>query len=513
MHKGRVFTDLCSAELIEHALLNREGKLADTGALVTLTGDRTGRSPSDRFIVKDSSTLETIDWGDVNRPFEGSTFNELWNRVDAFLRERDRLISHLHVGQNSNHYLPISITTQTAWHALFARNMFIRSEEFNPEGLPCWQILHASGFQCDSRRDGVNSEGSLVIDFESRRVLIAGLQYAGEIKKAMFSVQNYILPGNEIMPMHCAANVGEDGDTALFFGLSGTGKTTLSADSDRYLIGDDEHAWTDGCVFNLEGGCYAKTIDLTSESEPDIYATTQKFATVIENMVYDDETKELDFKDSSLTPNMRCSYPLNYISNASETGLGGYPKNIIMLTCDAFGVLPPISKLTPAQAMYHFLSGFTSKIAGTERGVTEPEPTFSTCFGAPFMPLRPEVYGKLLQVKIANHGSHCWLLNTGWTGGGYGFGSRMPIKATRALLTAALDGSLLDAPFRKDPNFSFEVPMLAQGVDSGLLDPRSTWADQEAYDQQAQKLVNMFSDNFAKFVPFIDDDVRAASIS
>jgi phosphoenolpyruvate carboxykinase (ATP) len=326
---------------------------------------------------------------------------------------------------------------------------------------------------------------------------------------------NYLVPEKGVMPMHCSANhaTGNPDDSAVFFGLSGTGKTTLSADPARVLIGDDEHGWSENGIFNFEGGCYAKTINLRKEAEPEIYATTHSFGTVIENMVYDEETLELDFDDASLTANTRCAYPLEQISNASDTGLGGHPKNIIMLTCDAFGVLPPIARLTPAQAMYHFLSGFTSKVAGTERGVTEPEPTFSTCFGAPFMPRRPEAYGNLLREKIATYGSTCWLVNTGWTGGAYGTGSRMPIKATRALLTAALDGSLNQGQFRKDPNFGFEVPVSLKGVDDALLDPRSTWSDAAAYDAQAAKLVGMFADNFAQYVPYIDEDVKAAAIS
>ena len=330
----------------------------------------------------------------------------------------------------------------------------------------------------------------------------------------MFTLLNYLLPEKGITPMHCSANhaKGNPVDAAIFFGLSGTGKTTLSADPDRVLIGDDEHGWSERGTFNFEGGCYAKTINLSAEAEPEIYATTQKFGTVIENMVYDENTLELDFDDDSLTANMRCAYPLDYISNASETALGGHPKNIIMLTCDAFGVLPPIARLTPAQAMYHFLSGFTSKVAGTERGVTEPEPTFSTCFGAPFMPRRPEAYGNLLRDKIATHGATCWLVNTGWTGGAYGTGSRMPIKATRALLTAALDGSLAEANFRKDPNFGFDVPVSVPGVADILLDPRRTWNDPDGYDAQAEKLVKMFSENFTQYEAHIDDDVRAIAI-
>jgi len=343
---------------------------------------------------------------------------------------------------------------------------------------------------------------------------IGNTAYAGEIKKSVFTLLNYILPGKGIMAMHCSANhaPGNPDDAAVFFGLSGTGKTTLSADPSRVLIGDDEHGWSDNGIFNFEGGCYAKTINLSPEAEPEIYATTEKFGTIIENMVYDEETRALDFADDSLTANMRCAYPLHHISNASESSMAGHPKNIIMLTCDAFGVLPPIARLTPAQAMYHFLSGFTSKVAGTERGVTEPEPTFSTCFGAPFMPRRPEEYGRLLREKIDAHGATCWLVNTGWTGGAYGTGQRMPIRATRALLAAALDGSLNDAEFRRDPNFGFDVPVSVSGVDDALLDPRGTWADPAAYDVQAQKLVQMFIDNFQQYMPYIDEDVKAAAI-
>lgn len=510
-----VYYNLLESTLIEQALARKEGELGKGGTFLVSTGKFTGRSPKDKHVVKTASVVDSI-WWENNAEMSEAGFEALYEDMIAHMQGRDYFVQDLFGGAEPANRLYVRMVTELAWHGLFIRHMLRRPDPDELEDFTAdWTVINCPSFQASPERHDCRSETVIAMNFDRRIILIGGTEYAGENKKSVFTLLNYLLPEKGVMSMHCSANhaVGNPEETAVFFGLSGTGKTTLSTDPNRVLIGDDEHGWSARGTFNIEGGCYAKTIDLTPESEPDIYATTQKFATVIENMVYDDETKELDFKDSSLTPNMRCSYPLNYISNASETGLGGYPKNIIMLTCDAFGVLPPISKLTPAQAMYHFLSGFTSKIAGTERGVTEPEPTFSTCFGAPFMPLRPEVYGKLLQVKIANHGSHCWLLNTGWTGGGYGVGSRMPIKATRALLTAALDGSLLDAPFRKDPNFSFEVPMLAQGVDSGLLDPRSTWADQEAYDQQAQKLVNMFSDNFAKFVPFIDDDVRAASIS
>ncbi|MGL6209775.1 MAG: phosphoenolpyruvate carboxykinase (ATP), partial [Paracoccaceae bacterium] len=354
----------------------------------------------------------------------------------------------------------------------------------------------------------------IVLNFDAKVILIANTAYAGENKKSVFTLLNYLLPEKGVMPMHCSANhsMGNPVDTAVFFGLSGTGKTTLSASPDRTLIGDDEHGWSDRGTFNFEGGCYAKTINLRAEAEPEIYATTHRFGTVVENVVYDPETLEIDFDDDSLTANTRCAYPLDYISNASATGLGGHPRHVVMLTCDAFGVLPPIARLSPAQAMYHFLSGFTSKVAGTERGVTEPTPTFSTCFGAPFMPRRPEVYGKLLQAKIARHGATCWLVNTGWTGGAYGVGRRMPIKATRALLSAALDGSLAGGAFRRDPNFGFEVPVAVAGVDAVLLDPRGTWADGAAYDAQAARLVGMFAENFGQYLPFIDADVKAAAI-
>ena len=377
-----------------------------------------------------------------------------------------------------------------------------------------WKIDHTEDFVADPERHGCRTDTVIALNFDKKLILVANTEYAGENKKSVFYAMNYDLPEMGVFPMHCSANVDKDDATnvAIFFGLSGTGKTTLSADPERTLIGDDEHGWSGRGTFNFEGGCYAKTINLREEAEPEIYATTRNFGTVIENMVYDPETLELDFDDDSLTANMRCAYPLDQIPNASSTGLAGHPKNIVMLTCDAFGVLPPIARLTPAQAMYHFLSGFTSKVAGTERGVTEPEPTFSTCFGAPFMPRRPEVYGQLLQDKIHEFGATCWLVNTGWTGGAYGTGLRMPIKATRALLTAALDGSLNAGQFRKDPNFGFEVPVSCHGVDDTLLDPRQTWSDTTAYDRQAQKLVDMFADNFAQYVPYIADDVKAAAI-
>jgi len=404
---------------------------------------------------------------------------------------------------------------ELAWHGLFIRHMLRRPErEALDTFTPDFTIINCPSFKADPARHGCRSETVITLNFEAKLILICGTEYAGENKKSVFTLMNYLLPEKGIMPMHCSANhaPGNPIDTAIFFGLSGTGKTTLSAEPTRVLIGDDEHGWSPRGTFNFEGGCYAKTINLSEEAEPEIYATTTKFGTVVENMVCDQETRVLDFEDDSLAANMRCAYPLHYISNASSTALGGHPKNIIMLTCDAFGILPPIARLTPAQAMYHFLSGFTSKVAGTERGVTEPQPTFSTCFGAPFMPRRPEIYGNLLREKIAKHGATCWLVNTGWTGGAYGTGSRMPIRATRGLLKAALDGTLNNVAFRKDPNFGFDVPVAVEGVADILLDPRRTWEDTAAYDAQAARLVEMFAENFAQYADHIDEDIKAVAI-
>jgi phosphoenolpyruvate carboxykinase (ATP) len=431
------------------------------------------------------------------------------------MKGRDHFVQDLYAGADPAHRLDVRVVTELAWHGLFIRHLLRRPDREELDRFePDFTIINLPSFRADPARHGCRSETVIALNFDKRLILIGGTEYAGENKKSVFTLLNYLLPGKGVMPMHCSANhaPGNPVDTAVFFGLSGTGKTTLSADPSRVLIGDDEHGWSERGTFNFEGGCYAKTINLNREAEPEIYATTEKFGTVIENMVYDPDTLALDFDDDSLTPNMRCAYPLHYISNASPTALGGHPKNVIMLTCDAFGVLPPIARLTPAQAMYHFLSGFTSKVAGTERGVTEPQPTFSTCFGAPFMPRRPEVYGKLLQDKIAKHGATCWLVNTGWTGGAYGTGSRMPIKATRALLSAALDGSLAGADYRKDANFGFEVPVSVTGVADILLDPRRTWESGAEYDRQAARLVQMFAENFAKYEAHIDDDVRAVAI-
>ena len=511
---GNVYYNLIEPALIEAALKKGEGTLGKGGAFLVTTGKFTGRSPKDKHIVKTDSVVDTI-WWENNAEMSPEGFEALYNDMLAYMKDGDYFVQDLVGGADPAHAINVRMISELAWHSLFNRTMLRRPERDTLDNfIADFTLINCPGFRADPAKHDCRSDTVIAMNFDRKLILVGGTEYAGENKKSIFTLLNYLLPEKGIMPMHCSANhaKGNPVDTAVFFGLSGTGKTTLSADPARTLIGDDEHGWSDRGTFNFEGGCYAKTINLDPDAEPEIYATTTKFGTVIENMVFDPETLDLDFEDDSLTANMRCAYPLHYISNASESALGGHPKNIIMLTCDAFGVLPPFSRLTPAQAMYHFLSGFTSKVAGTERGVTEPEPTFSTCFGAPFMPRRPEAYGNLLKAKIAKHGATCWLVNTGWTGGAYGTGSRMPIKATRALLTSALDGSLNEVEFRKDENFGFDVPVAVPGVAEVLLDPRRTWCDQGAYDAQAAKLVEMFADNFAQYLPFIDDDVKAAAI-
>ncbi len=511
---ARVHYNLLEPALVEQAIARGEGQLGQGGALLVSTGKHTGRSPKDKFVVREPSVEDSI-WWENNTPMAPASFEALKADMLAHIEGGELFVQDLYAGADPEYRLNVRVITELAWHGLFIRHLLRRPEfeelaNFTPE----FTILNCPSFHADPAKHGCRTETVIAISFEQRLVLIGGTAYAGENKKSVFSILNYLLPESGVMPMHCSANHAKDDDqdVAVFFGLSGTGKTTLSADPKRVLIGDDEHGWSDRGTFNFEGGCYAKTINLSAAAEPEIYKTTTMFATVVENMVFDPRDRTLDFNDDSLTANTRCAYPLEAISNASETSLGGQPKNIIMLTCDAFGVLPPISRLTPAQAMYHFLSGFTSKVAGTERGVTEPQPTFSTCFGAPFMPRRPEAYGALLRDKIAESGASCWLVNTGWTGGAYGTGKRMPIAATRALLTAALDGTLNEAEFRVDPNFGFEVPVSVEGVDATLLNPRDTWADPEAYDAQARKLVAMFSQNFAQYAQHVEDDVLAAAM-
>jgi len=513
---GEVYYNLTEPGIIEQSLRRGEGTLGQGGTLLVSTGKFTGRSPKDKHVVRTATTEDTI-WWENNAPMTPEAFATLKADIFEHMKGKDYFVQDLYAGADHTYRLDVRLVNEMAWHNLFIRHMLRRPEReeldtFNPE----WTVVNCPSFVADPERHGCRSDTVIAISFDEKMILVGNTEYAGENKKGIFSVLNYILPEKGVMPMHCSANhaVGNPVDTAIFFGLSGTGKTTLSADPDRILLGDDEHGWSDRGTFNFEGGCYAKTINLSREAEPEIYDTCSMFGTVIENMVYDKDTLELDFDDDSLTANMRCAYPLDYISNASESGVSGHPKNVVMLTCDAFGVLPPIARLTPAQAMYHFLSGFTSKMAGTERGVTEPQPAFSTCFGAPFMPRRPEIYGEILRDKIAKHGATCWLVNTGWTGGAFGEGTRMPIKATRALLTAALNGSLENVEFRKDPNFGFEVPVsvASNAVPDILLDPRRTWADPAAYDAQAKKLVEMFAENFAQYEENIDADVRAAAI-
>ncbi|AUH32468.1 phosphoenolpyruvate carboxykinase [Paracoccus tegillarcae] len=511
---GRVYYNLLEPALMNEAIARGEGQLGLGGTFLVQTGKHTGRSPKDKFVVRTADVEDSI-WWENNAPMTPEAFDLLHQDMLAHMKGGDYFVQDLFGGADPELRLDVRVVTEMAWHGLFIRHLLRRpAAQELASFVPEFTIINCPGFKADPARHGTRSETVIALNFEKKLILIGNTAYAGENKKSVFTLLNYLLPAKGVMPMHCSANHAPDDadDVAIFFGLSGTGKTTLSAEPSRVLIGDDEHGWSDRGIFNFEGGCYAKTINLSPKAEPEIFATTTRFGTVIENMVHNQETLELDFEDNSITDNMRCAYPLEAISNASETSIGGNPKNVIMLTCDAYGVLPPIARLTPAQAMYHFLSGFTSKTPGTEVGVTEPIPTFSTCFGAPFMPRRPEEYGRLLQEKIAQTGATCWLVNTGWTGGAYGTGSRMPIVATRALLSAALDGSLNDAQFRRDPNFGFDVPVSVPGVSDVLLDPRRTWADPEAYDRQAEKLVQMFSDNFEQYLPGIDDDVRAAAI-
>ncbi|NNC58781.1 MAG: phosphoenolpyruvate carboxykinase [Erythrobacter sp.] len=512
-----IHPNLGTAQLVEQAIDNGEGRLSKYGSLVVETGKHTGRSAKDKFIVRDGETEDTV-WWDNNASINPEQFAALKEDFLKAVGEKDTLyVADLYGGSQPEHRVKVRVINELAWHNLFIRTLLCRPTADELEGFaPEYTIIDLPSFRADPARHGTRSETVVAVNLSEKLILIGGTRYAGEMKKSVFGVLNYLLPTKGVMPMHCSANIGPDGKTAVFFGLSGTGKTTLSADASRTLIGDDEHGWSDTAVFNFEGGCYAKMIRLSEEAEPEIYATTRMFGTVLENVVMDEKTRELDFDDNSLAENTRGAYPIDYIPNTSEENLGPVPSNVVMLTADAFGVLPPIARLTPDQAMYHFLSGYTAKVAGTEIGVTEPEATFSTCFGAPFMPRHPSVYGNLLKERIAKGGVQCWLLNTGWTGGKYGTGNRMPIKATRALLNAALDGKMDDVEFRKDPNFGFDVPVsvpaLAEaGIDQTILDPRSTWADKDEYDRTADKLVQLFVDNFEPFAPHVDEGVRQAA--
>ncbi len=504
--------NLAVPRLYEEAIRRGEGKLAKDGPIVVLTGQHTGRSASDKFTVRDANTESQI-WWDNNKPMSPAHFDALYADMMAHAQGRELFAKDLFGGADLTHRISVRIETEYPWHSLFVHQLLIRPtaeqlKSFDPE----FTIIDLPSFVADPARHGCATQTVIAVNFTKKMILIGGTSYAGEMKKSVFTIMNYLLPAKRVMSMHCSANVGSDGRSAIFFGLSGTGKTTLSADASRTLVGDDEHGWSDHGVFNIEGGCYAKVIKLSRESEPEIFSTTERFGTVLENVVMDDATGALDLDSAKYAENTRAAYPIDFIPNASDTGRAGHPSNVIMLTADAFGVLPPIARLTPSQAMYHFLSGFTAKVAGTEKGLgKEPQPTFSTCFGAPFMPRHPSEYGNLLRDLIAQHGADCWLVNTGWTGGAFGTGSRMPIKATRALLNAALDGSLANVEMRIDPHFKFRVPVSVPGVDTKILNPRDTWADKSAYDAQAAKLVGMFRDNFKKFEAYVGPDVLQAA--
>ena len=506
-----VYWNLSTPRLYEEAIRRREGRVAHLGPLVVRTGQHTGRSPNDKFIVKEPSSADKVWWGKVNRPVTPEQFEVLRKRLLAYLQGKDLFVQDCFAGADPQYRLPIRVVTETAWHSLFARDMFIQTTpEEAATHTPEFTVISAPNFHADPEIDGTRSEVFIALNFAQRTVLIGGTQYAGEIKKSIFTVLNYLLPQQHVLSMHCSASIGPKGDVAVFFGLSGTGKTTLSADPTRTLIGDDEHGWSDRGVFNFEGGCYAKVIRLSPTAEPEIFETTRRFGTLLENVAFDSDTGRLNLDDDSLTENTRAAYPISHIPNATRDGLGGHPTNIIMLTADAFGVLPPIARLTPAQAMYHFLSGYTAKVAGTEKGVTEPSATFSTCFGAPFMALSPTVYANLLGEKLAQHKVKVWLVNTGWSGGPYGVGQRIPIAHTRAMVQAALSGALDTVPTTPDPNFGVAVPSRCPNVPTEVLNPRHTWADHAAYDVQARKLAGMFTENFKAFVDQVPPAVRVA---
>ncbi|HLI62115.1 MAG TPA: phosphoenolpyruvate carboxykinase (ATP) [Terriglobales bacterium] len=498
-----VYRNLFPAPLVEAALRRGEAELAARGSLVAETGKRTGRSPKDKFIVQDAATENTVDWGAVNQPIAPEVFDALYERVLVYLAGKELFVQNLYCGADPAYRLPVQFINEYAWHNLFVRQLFIRptAQELKTH-KPEFTIVSAPGFLADPRRDGTNSEVFILVNFMKRLVLIGGTQYAGELKKSIFSIMNFLLPPRNVFPMHCSANVGHDGVTALFFGLSGTGKTTLSADPTRRLIGDDEHGWSSNGVFNFEGGCYAKCIRLSAETEPQIY-NALGFGCVLENVVLDPITREPDYDDDSKTENTRAAYPVDFIENAVIPGIGGHPKNVVFLTADAFGVLPPVSRLTPEQAMYHFMSGYTAKVAGTEAGVTEPQATFSTCFGAPFMPLAPKVYAEMLGRRLREHGAQCWLVNTGWQGGPYGIGKRMSLPYTRAMVDALVEGKLAEVEYEIEPAFGLSIPKSCPGVPAELLAPRNSWKDKAAYDKMAADLSARFARNFEKF------DVRA----
>ena len=512
--KGAVHWNLPEARLVEHAIRRDEACLAAEGPLVATTGEHTGRSPNDKFVVREGESAADIWWGKVNLPMEPSVFNALRDRVLEYLGARELFVFDGYAGADPRYRLGVRVINENAWQNLFARNMFVRENDASKlvDFEPGFTVLNAPGFLADPQRDGTRSSTFILLDLSQRLVLIGGTQYAGEIKKSIFTVMNYILPKRDVLSMHCSANYGTDrDDVALFFGLSGTGKTTLSADPERSLIGDDEHGWGAEGVFNIEGGCYAKVIRLDPKGEPDIYDTTRRFGTILENVVCDPQSRALDLDDDSLTENTRASYPITHLRHIEISGCAGQPKNVIFLTCDAFGVLPPISRLDEAQAMYHFLSGYTAKVAGTEKGVTEPTATFSACFGAPFMPLHPSVYAEMLGQRIAQHDANVWLVNTGWTGGPYGVGQRMKLAYTRRMVNAALGGELDQVETVLDPIFRVAIPKRIEGVPDDLLVPRTTWADGAAFEAQAKKLARMFIENFKEFAEGTSDAIKAAA--
>jgi len=507
-----VYWNLSGGALYEHAVRRNEGVVAHLGPLVVNTGRYTGRSPNDKFIVREPTSQDHIGWGQVNRPFEPESFDRIHQRMLAYLQGRDLYVQDCFAGADPNYRRPIRVLTELAWHSLFARNMFIRPDWSQVhQHVPEYTLIAAPRFQAVPAKDGTRSEAFVLVHFGKKLVLIGGTGYAGEIKKSVFTILNYCLPLENIFSMHCSANVGADGDAAIFFGLSGTGKTTLSADHSRRLIGDDEHGWSDRGVFNFEGGCYAKVIRLSEEAEPEIFETTRRFGTVLENVVIDPITRRLNLDDDSLTENTRGCYPITHIENSDPSGMAAHPKNIIMLTADAFGVMPPVSKLTPEQAVYHFLSGYTAKVAGTERGMgSEPQATFSTCFGAPFMALQPSVYANLLREKISRHKTDCWLVNTGWSGGPFGVGKRVPIAYTRAMVRAILSGRLAQVATKPDPIFGLQIPETCEGVPTEVLWPSRTWKNSADYETKARELAKRFEKNFETFSSSVPQEVCAS---
>ncbi len=507
-----VYWNLPAPALYEEITFRREAQLTYAGAVVANTGKHTGRSASDKFIVKEPTTDADVWWGEYNRPFSPEKFNDVYDRMLGFWQGRDAFVQDCYAGADPAYRLPVRIITEHAWHSLFARNMFLRPQTLTEyrRHVPDFTVLCAPSFKGMPSIDGTATNTFIVLNFAQRLCLIGNTAYAGEIKKSIFTLLNYLLPLDGVMPMHCSANVGPDGDVALFFGLSGTGKTTLSADPRRGLIGDDEHGWSDAGIFNFEGGCYAKVINLSASAEPQIFATTQRFGTILENVVYDPVTRQIDLDDDCLTENTRASYPLEYIDNAVEAKMAGHPRNIILLTCDASGVMPPIARLTPDQALYHFISGYTSKLSGTEAGLgAEPQITFSACFGAPFMVHHPADYAELLKRKILRHSAQCWLVNTGWVGGPYGIGKRISIGHTRALLNAVLAGRLHDVAYATDPVFGFQVPAACDGVPPGVLDPASSWPSRDEYMGKYRQLAARFVENFKRYERQTSDEVRS----